>query len=393
MKVLAQNNSAIRAMFEEGRLLAEQYGRENVYDFSLGNPNYPPPPAVKQAFLDVLNSEDDLFVHGYMSNAGYESVRQAVADSLNNRFGTSFTQKNIVMTCGAAGGLNVALKTLLNPGDEVVVIPPYFVDYGNYVRSYDGVLVTAPARPGDFQPDPEALRRAITPRTKAVIVNSPNNPTGVVYSKESIRAMANVLLEKQREYGTSIYVISDEPYRELVYDGVDVPFITHFYPNTIVCYSWSKSLSLPGERIGYLVIPSEADDYELIFQAAAIATRVLGFINAPSLQQLVVARCLEEKVNVAAYDTNRRLLYEGLKKLGFESVLPQGAFYLWVRAPGDDDKAFTEKAKAHRILVVPGSSFGWPGYVRLAYCVSKETIERSLPAFEALARELGLINS
>jgi aspartate aminotransferase len=392
MKALVQNNSVIRAMFEEGRVMAKKFGQENVYDFSIGNPNFPPPPAIKQAFLDILNNEDELYVHGYMSNAGYESVREAVAQSLNRRFGTSFTMKNIVMTVGAAGGLNVALKTLLNPGDEVIVMPPYFVDYGNYIRSYDGVLVTAPTRAGDFQPDPEALRRAITPKTKALFVNSPNNPTGVIYSEESIRAMADVLLEKQREYGTSIYIISDEPYRDLAYDGAEVPYITKFYPNTIVCYSWSKSLSLPGERIGYLVIPSEADDSQLIFDAAGIATRVQGFINAPSIMQLVVARCLEEKANIAAYDINRRLLYEGLSRLGYEAVMPQGAFYMWVKAPGGDDKVFSNKAKEHRLLIVPGSSFGYPGYVRIAYCVAKETIERSMPAFEALARELGLIS-
>ncbi|NLM83770.1 MAG: pyridoxal phosphate-dependent aminotransferase [Clostridiales bacterium] len=391
MEYLVQNSSVIRAMFEEGKVMAKKYGAENVYDFSIGNPNYPPPPAIKQAFLDILNNEDELYVHGYMSNAGFESVREAVAQSLNRRFGTSFTMQNIVMTCGAAGGINVALKVILNPGDEVIVLPPYFVDYGNYVRGYDGVIVTAPTRASDFQPDPETLRAAITPKTKALIVNSPNNPTGVIYTEESIRAMADVLFEKQREYGTSIYIISDEPYRDLAYDGLEVPYITKFYPNTIVCYSWSKSLSLPGERIGYLAVPSEADDFERLMAAASVATRVLGFINAPSIMQLVVAKCLEEKANIAAYDANRRLLYDGLRNLGYEPVMPQGAFYMWVKAPGGDDKAFTNKAKEHRILVVPGASFGYPGYFRIAYCVAKETIERSLPAFEALARELGLI--
>ena len=389
MMKLAQNNSAIRAMFEEGNRMAAKYGRENVFDFSLGNPNFPAPAAVKQAILDILSGEDSVFVHGYMSNAGYEPVRAAVAENLNSRFGTAFGEQNIIMSVGAAGALNVALKTLLNPGDEVAAFAPYFVEYGNYVRNYDGVLTPVPANPPTFQPDPEKLRALVTPRTKALILNSPNNPTGVVYSAESIRKIAAVLEEKQKEYGTAIFIISDEPYRELAYDGVEVPYLTKFYKNTIVCYSWSKSLSLPGERIGYIVIPSEVDAYQLVFDAACIATRVSGFVNAPSLQQLAVARCLGESTDIGAYDANRKLLYKGLTDCGFGCVFPQGAFYMWMKTPGDD-REFSETAKKYNILVVPGTSFGCPGYVRIAYCVAKSMIERSLPAFKKLAEEYGL---
>lgn len=389
MTELTKNNSAIRAMFEEGNRLAARYGRENVFDFSIGNPNFPAPPAVKKAIVDILNEEDSVYVHGYMTNAGYEPVRAAVAESLNKRFGTCFGAENIIMSVGAAGGLNVVLKTLLNPGDEVVTFAPYFVDYGNYVRNYDGVLAVVPANTADFQPDPETLAAAITPKTKALIINSPNNPTGVVYSAESIRGIAAVLEAKQKEYGAPIYIVSDEPYRELAYDGVEVPYLTKFYKNTLVCYSWSKSLSLPGERIGYIVVPGEMDEYQLIFDAACIATRVCGFINAPSLQQLVVARCLNETTDIGAYDQNRKLLYYGLTDCGFTCVFPQGTFYLWMKTPVDD-REFCTAAQKYNILVVPGASFGCPGYVRIAYCTAKSTIQRSLPAFKKLAEEFGL---
>ncbi|MBQ8975028.1 MAG: pyridoxal phosphate-dependent aminotransferase [Oscillospiraceae bacterium] len=388
---LAQGNSAIRAMFEEGNRLAAEFGRENVYDFSLGNPNFPAPEAVKSAIIDVLETMDPIAVHGYMSNSGFESTRSAVAQSLNRRFGTSFTAGNIIMTVGAAGGLNCILKTLLNPGDEVIAISPYFVEYRNYVSNYDGVLVEVPARAGDFQPDCGAIEKAITARTKAIIVNTPNNPTGVIYSEESIKELAAVLEKKQAELGTSVYLISDEPYRELAYDGFEVPYLTKYYKNTVVGYSWSKSLSLPGERLGYLVIPSEAEDFELVYSAAVIANRVLGFVNAPSLMQLAVERCLDEPANISGYAQNRRLLYDGLSKLGFECILPQGAFYLWVKTPTADDKDFVEAAKKYNILVVPGSSFAGPGYVRIAYCVAKETIINSMAGFEKLARQYALI--
>ena len=389
MIALTRNNSVIRAMFEEGKRLAEIYGAENIYDFSLGNPNFPPPEAVKTEIVSITTNESPIALHGYMSNIGYPEVRLAIAESLNARFGTAFDEKNIIMSVGAAGGLNVVLKTLLNPDDEVIALSPFFVEYGNYVDNYDGQLVIVPTNSEDFQPDPAALGAAVTPKTKAVIINSPNNPTGVIYSKEKIIEISDILAEKEREFGTSIYILADEPYRELAYDGIDVPYITKYYKNTIVCYSWSKSLSLPGERIGYIVIPEEIDGYQLIFEAAGIATRILGYVNAPSLMQKVAAKCLNELTDVSAYDENRKLLYSGLTGCGFEPVFPQGAFYMWVKTPCDD-KEFAETAKKHNILLVPGTSFAYPGYVRIAYCVAKETIENSMPAFRALAQELGV---
>ena len=385
---LTQSNSVIRAMFEEGNRLAALHGRENVYDFSLGNPNFPSPDAVRDAIIGLAESESPVALHGYMTNAGFPDVRRAIAGSLNARFGTSFDETNIVMSVGAAGGLNVVLKTLLNAGDEVIVISPFFVEYGNYVDNYDGKLVIVPSNPADFQPDPEALGAAVTPKTKAVILNSPNNPTGVVYTEDSIVRLAAILAEKEREFGSPIYIVSDEPYRELAYDGADVPFLTKYYKNTIVCYSWSKSLSLPGQRIGYVAIPGEIDDYGLIFDSACIATRVLGFVNAPSLMQKVVAMCLDEAADIGAYDENRRLLYSGLKKCGFDPVFPQGAFYMWLKTPCGDGE-FTDAAKRERILVVPGAAFRCPGYVRIAYCVAKKTIEDSLPGLMRLAEEFG----
>ena len=383
---LSHNNSIIREMFEEGNRLSAQYGSENVFDFSIGNPNFPAPEAVRRAIIDITAGEDPVALHGYMSNIGFASVRRAVADSLNEKFGTLFDENNIIMSVGAAGGLNVVLKTLLNPGDEVIAISPYFLEYGNYVGNYDGNLVVVPANSDDFQPDPEALRNAVTKKTKAVLLNSPNNPTGVIYSEDVIKRLAAVLVEKESEYGAPIYIVSDEPYRELAYDNAQVPYLTKFYKNTIVCYSWSKSLSLPGERIGYIAIPSEVDDYRLVFDAASIATRILGFVNAPSLMQLSVARCLNESTDVGAYDTNRKLLYKGLTEYGYECVFPQGAFYMWVKTPCDE-KEFVAAAKKYNILTVPGASFACPGYIRIAYCVAKRTIENSMPGFKKLAEE------
>lgn len=390
MLKMTEGGSAIRAMFEEGARMAAKFGRENVYDFSLGNPNIPAPERVRESIVRIASETDPMELHGYMSNAGYPEVRARVAASLNRRFGTDFDENNILMTVGAAGGLNVLLKTLLDPGDEVLVFAPYFLEYGNYVSNFDGVLKAIPANiEGNFQPDPEALRTAVTPKTKALLLNNPNNPTGVIYTEASIRAVAAVLEEKEAAYGHPIYLISDEPYRELAYDGREVPWLTHCYRNTLVGYSWSKSLSLPGERIGYVVVPSACDDARLIFDAAVIANRILGFVNAPSLQQKLVAECLDERTDVAAYDRNRKALYDGLTDAGFTCVYPDGAFYMWVKTPGDD-KEFSDRAKKHNILVVPGTSFACPGYVRVAYCVSHDMILRSLPAFRALAAEYGL---
>lgn len=391
MKPFMANNSAIRAMFEEGKRMAAVYGRENVYDFSLGNPNVPVP-QVTEAILDVVKNEDFMTLHGYMSNAGYEDVRQTIAESLNKRFGTNFSFKNLIMTVGAASGLNIILKSILNPGDEVIVFAPYFVEYNAYVRNYDGNVVVISPDTETFMPKLDEFEAKITAKTKAVIINNPNNPTGVVYDEATIKAMAAILEKKEKKFGTSIVLISDEPYRELAYDGAVVPYVTKYYANTVVCYSYSKSLSLPGERIGYLVIPDELTDSAEVFTAATIANRVMGCVNAPSLIQRVIKRCIEKgaAVNLDAYDKNRNLLYNSLKKFGFECIKPEGAFYLFVKAPVADDKEFCAQAQKHNLLLVPGSSFACPGYVRIAYCVSYEQIERSLPAFEAVAKEYGL---
>lgn len=392
MKPYVKNNSAIRMMFEEGNRLRAKYGADKVFDFSLGNPSVPAPDSVREAIIDLVNNTDPTVLHGYMSNAGFEDVRQTIAESLNRRFDTKFSAKNLIMTVGAASGLNVILKTILNPGEEVIVFAPYFLEYGAYVRNYDGVLVEISPDTTTFQPNLAEFEQKITPKTKAVIVNTPHNPTGVVYSEETIRKLSAILEAKQKEFGTVIYLISDEPYRELAYDGVEVPYLTKYYDNTVVGYSYSKSLSLPGERIGYLVIPDEADGSEELISAATIANRTLGCVNAPSLIQKVVAKCVDvdAKTDLAAYDKNRQALYNGLKECGFECIKPQGAFYLFVKSPVADEKAFCEAGKKYNILMVPGSSFACPGYVRLAYCVSYDTIVNSLPEFKKLAAEYGL---
>ena len=384
------NNSAIRTMFEEGDQMRAKYGRENVFDFSLGNPDAPTPPEVKQAIKEIVEEEPDLILHGYMSNAGFEDVRETIARHINKTQGTNFSKKNILMTVGAASGLNVALKTILNPGEEVVIFTPYFLEYNWYVNNYDGVVVQAPTDKKTFQPDLKSFEKLVGDKTRVVLINSPHNPTGVVYSEETIKGIANILKKKQKELNRAIFIIADEPYRELAYDGVEVPYITKYYENTIVAYSYSKSLSLPGERIGYLVIPDELEESELVFDTASNANRILGCVNAPSLQQKVIAKCVDAKVDLDYYDRNRKALYEGLKECGFECIMPQGAFYLFVKSPVEDEAEFCKTAKKYNILMVPGSAFAGPGYVRLAYCVSYETIQNSLPGFKKLAQEYGL---
>lgn len=389
MMPYVQGNSAIRAMFEEGARMAKEVGAENVYDFSLGNPSVPAPAEVEQAIRDILKEESSTFVHGYtQSNSGYEDVRETVAQHLNELHGTSFAAENIIMTVGAASGLNVAIKTLIDPGEEILAFAPYFVEYGNYAANHGVGLRAVPADTETFQPNLKKLEEMIGPKTRAVIINSPNNPTGVVYSEETLKELAEILTRKGQELGHTLYIIADEPYRELVYGDVEVPYVTKYYNNTVVGYSWSKSLSLPGERIGYLVFPKELDDFENAIAAANIANRVLGYVNAPTLMQRVVARCINCTTDIAAYDRNRRALYEGLKDVGLECIEPEGAFYLFVKSPMEDEKQFCQIAKKYHILMVPGSSFACPGYVRLAYCVSYDTIMNSLPAFKKLMEEI-----
>lgn len=387
-----QGSSAIRAMFNEGKEMAALYGAENVYDFSLGNPATPAPAKVNEAIKQAVAQLNPLELHGYMSNAGYEDVRKAMADNLNGRFGTDFTERNIVMTVGAAGGLNIIFKTLLNPGDEVVVFAPYFGEYRAYAANFDAVIVEVAPDFESFQPDLQEFEKKLTAKTKVVLVNTPNNPTGVVYSEDTMKQIAAILEKKEKEYGHEIYLVSDEPYRELVYDGVQELFLTKYYRNTIVGYSFSKSLSLPGERIGYVAVPNEVVDAQKILDGLEVSNRTLGFVNAPSLIQKAAAAAVEEKTDVDFYDRNRKLLYEGLTKLGFNCVKPQGAFYLWMKSPDEDEERFVENAKKYHIILVKGSAFSCPGYVRMAYCVSPDMIQKSLPEFEKLAREYGLKN-
>lgn len=384
-KALA-GSSAIRAMFVEGKELAAKVGEENVFDFSLGNPAAPAPSSLNAAIRELTEEINPLVLHGYMDNSGYEDVKEAVANNLNSRFGTRFYSRNIIMTVGAAGGMNIMFQTLLNPGDEVIVFVPYFGEYKNYADNYGANVVEVQPNLATFEPDVRELFAAVTKKTKAVIVNTPNNPTGVVYSREILEQIAETLVKKEEEFGTDIYLISDEPYRELVYDGVKEEFLTKYYHNTLVGYSFSKSLSLPGERIGYVVVPDEVADAEELIQGLQVSNRILGFVNAPSLMQKAVARCLEEKTDIAFYDANRKTLYEGLVNLGFTCTRPQGAFYLWVKSPVDSEDEFVAEAKKRNLILVKGSAFGCSGYVRLAYCISHDKIRRSLEFFKELAQ-------
>ena len=385
MENMVANSSAIRAMFEEGNRLAAKYGAENVFDFSLGNPNVPAPEAVKKAMIEILSEEDPIVLHGYTnSNAGYEDVRQAVADSLNERFGTNFASRNITMTVGAAGGLNVILKSLLNPGDEVVVFAPYFGEYRSYTDNYDGVIVEISPDTETFQPKLDEFEKKLSPKTKAVIVNTPNNPTGVVYSEETIQKLAAILEKKQKEFGTEIYLISDEPYREIVFEGVDAPFIAKCYPNTITCYSFSKSLSLPGERIGYVAVSPNCNEAETIVDMCGQISRSIGHNCPASLIQLAVADCLYDTSDLSVYEKNANILYDALTGMGFEIVRPGGTFYMFPKAPEPDAVAFCKRAMKQDLLLVPGDTFGCPGYFRMAYCIETEKVERSLDAFRKL---------
>ena len=386
MYVLGTKKSTIRTIFEFGKKRAAEVGAENVFDFSLGNPNVPAPDFIRDAAVDILMHGDPTEVHGYTIAPGKPAVREVLAADLKRRFGMEVTGKNLFMTAGAAASVTITFKALTEPGDEFVTFAPFFPEYRVFVEACGGKLVVVPAKTDDFQIDLTALERALTPQTKAVIVNSPNNPSGAVYSETTIRRLADLLRAKEQEYGHPIFIVADEPYREIVYDGASVPCIPLFYDNTIVCYSYSKSFSLPGERIGYIVVPDTAADFARIYGAIAGAARVLTHVNAPSLWQLVVARCAGKAADLSTYAKNAALLYDGLTPLGFSCVRPQGAFYLFPQALEPDDAAFCRRAQEYDLLLVPGRDFGCPGYFRAAYCVRTKMIEKSLLRFEELAK-------
>ncbi len=379
-------SSVIRELFAYGLERKKIVGEDKVYDFSIGNPSIPAPKEVKQAILELLEEPAEV-LHGYSPAAGDPKVRQTLADSVNRRFGTHYTADNFYMTAGAAASLSISIKALTNPGDEFITIAPFFPEYEVWVTTAGAELAVVPADTGNFQIDFDALERLIGPKTKGIIINSPNNPSGTVYSEETVRRLAELLEQKEKEYGMSIYRLSDEPYREIVYDGVTVPFVPNYYKNTLVCYSYSKSLSLPGERIGYIMVPDEAEDSRRVRAAVAGAGRALGYVCAPVLFQKAVAKCVDVSGDVSAYRRNRDLLYHGLTELGYECVRPQGAFYLFVKALEPDAGAFSEHAKKHDVLVVPSDSFGCEGYVRISYCVSEKTIQDAMPAFARIMEE------
>ena len=381
---LGSNRSVIRELFEYGNRRAAIVGRENVYDYSLGNPSIPAPPEVNQAIRDILSEMDSLAVHGYTSAGGDLATRQAIADDLNARYDAGVGADDLFIGCGAAPELVAAFTALAAPGGEVLAIAPYFPEYGPFVRQAGMELKVVPPDVPNFQIKLDAVEAMLNEHTQAIIINSPNNPAGTVYTEQTLRELGALLERKSEEFGHPIYIISDEPYRELVYGGVTVPFIPKLYRNTLVCYSYSKSLSLPGERIGYVYVPKTAADSREILADVAGASRGLGLVCAPSLMQKVIARCATVRPDLEAYDRNRKLLLNGLRSAGYTVAEPDGAFYLFVQAPGGDAMAFSEKAKAKDLLVVPGDGFGCPGYFRICYCVSEDLIRRSIPVFASL---------
>lgn len=387
---LGSRRSVIREIFEYGKQRAAQVGAENVYDFSLGNPSVAPPQAVEDAIAELLQGQDMTALHGYTSAPGDLAVREAIAKHIRESFGVAADAAHIYMTCGAAASLTISLSAVCNAGDEVITFAPYFTEYKVFAETAGAKLIALPSDPHTFQPDLAALEQALTPKTAVVLVNSPNNPSGVVYGEETIKRLAALLQEKSAAFGHTIYLVTDEPYRELVYGGVKVPYLPAYYKDTLVCYSYSKSLSLPGERIGYIFVAPAAEKAEELYLAVCGAGRALGYVCAPSLFQKVVARCQGMTSDVSVYEKNRNTLLAALTSYGFTCVPPDGAFYLFVRSPESDANAFCERAKQYDLLLVPGDDFGCAGYVRIAYCVSPEMIARSLPAFKKLAASYGL---
>ena len=381
---LGANRSCIRDLFEYGRARAAFVGEENIYDYSLGNPSIPSPAAVDQTIREVLADTPSLQVHGYTSAVGDMTTRQAIAEDLNDRYDAGVRAEDLFITCGAAPGLTAVFRALAVPGAEILAVAPYFPEYKPFAENAGFTFKVIPPDVPDFQIQLDAVEAALTPNTAAIILNSPNNPSGTVYTRQTLTELAALLTRKSEEFGHPVYIVSDEPYRELVYGGVEVPFIPTIYPNTVVCYSYSKSLSLPGERIGYVYVPRQAADSVALYAAVAGAARAMGHVCAPSLWQKVIARCVHLRPDLQAYDQNRKALRDGLVALGYEVANPDGAFYLFVKAPGGDANAFSEKAKEKDLLLVPGDGFGCPGYFRLCYCVSHDMIRRSLPVFAEL---------
>ena len=384
--LLGSNRSCIRDLFEYGCARAAIVGRENVFDYSLGNPSIPAPREVDQAIRDILNDTDSLAIHGYTSAIGDLATRQAIADDLNNRYHAGVRPQDLFIGCGAAPELVAVLRAITVPGSEILAVAPYFPEYKPFAEGVGATFKVVPPDVPGFQIKLEAVEEMLTEKTVGIILNSPNNPAGTVYTRQTLQDLAALLERKSAQFGHPIYVIADEPYRELVYGGVEVPFIPTIYKNTVVCYSYSKSLSLPGERIGYVYVPEQAEDHDALYAAVAGAARAAGHVCAPSLWQKVITRCAHLRPDLESYDRNRRTLYDGLTALGYECAKPDGAFYLFVKAPGGDANAFSEKAKKKDLLVVPGDGFGCPGYFRVCYCVSYEMIQKSLPVFAELNR-------
>lgn len=389
MLKLGTNRSVIRDLFEYAKKRKAEIGEDKVFDFSIGNPSVPAPACVREAAIDLLQNEDEVLLHGYTSAQGDAGLRKNIAEYINEQHGTSLTADSLYITVGAAASLTISLTALAEDGDEFITFAPFFPEYRVFVEKTGSKLVVVNSSPKDFQIDCEAFEKALTPHTKGVILNSPNNPSGVVVTEECIKTVCGILEKKQEEYGHPIFLITDEPYRELVYDGVKVPYLMNYYDNTIVCYSYSKSLSLPGERIGYIAVSDKAVEWKNIYAAICGAGRALGYVCAPSLFQQVVARCIGKTSDVSVYKKNRDILYNALTEYGYRCIKPDGAFYLFVEALEKDAGAFSEKAKEFELLLVPADSFGTPGFVRISYCVSTEQIEKSLPAFKALAESYG----
>ncbi len=386
MVALGTQRSVIRELFEFGKIRAAEVGAENVFDFSIGNPSVPAPELVNETAIKLLQEMDPVLLHGYTSAQGDALVRKQIADNLNSRFATAFRPENFYMTVGAAASLCCCLNGLCNPGDEVIVFAPFFPEYRVFIEGAGAKMTMIPADTDAFQINFEAFEAAINKKTKAVIVNSPNNPSGTLYSEETVKKLASILEDASKKFGQPIFLLADEPYREIVFKGQSVPFLPKYYTNTLVCYSWSKSLSLPGERMGYVLVPDSVTDSELVYAAVAGAGRSLGYVNAPSLFQRVCAACVDVTADVAVYEENKNLMVPALRDMGYHVVEPQGTFYMFPRTLIEDDLAFCEKAKDFNLLIVPGTGFGCPGHTRISYCVPTERAKRSLDAFEALAK-------